>query len=518
MDRRADNEPSMSPPVLDTRADDDPHVVAAQVSEEYTSHVVPLTARLGRAKIAGSWWLNASAMVFVFYGALSADIAGTRQAIAGLVLATVTMAVLSPIFVRAAARTGLSSALISRRIFGLRGANLTVGLIAIGSTYYTVLEGSIMADALQQWFGVMDIRFWYGVVVVVTVPIAFGGMQTWLSKVSAAFLPVYIVGLVLAVGVAAMRSDGSGDWLDYAGSGVETALPGWLVVYAMYMGIWLLLIDQIDFARFARPEDSTFHSWFSFGALFYVLTYLVNGLIGIYVVRTVATDVPPSEAGIVVALLDTIGLLGLVAIVVSQLRINTMNIYIASLNTSRLWNEFFSAQLGRRIAVLLVGVVAFLLMLTDVFRYITLALSWMGIIFVAWVGIYIAQVAVERIRNVSTVEFRPGRVPRYGPGLVSWIVAAGIGILLIEATTLPDAVSTLAPIATFLVSIGVHAAVMLFRRPWQGHDADPVRDEVRDLWATWVRCGLCHRYYVAAEVDLLHSGRTPACLACAAVN
>lgn len=503
---------------LELRYDDDPRVVAAQLKEEYTSHVVPLSARLSRAKIAGSWWSNASAMVLIFYGALSAYVAGTQQAILGLALASITMALLSIRFAKAAIRTGLSSSLISRRIFGFRGANLTVALIAMGAIYFAVVEGTLMAKAFEQWTGVGSILLWGTVVVAIIVPLALGGMQTWLSKVSAAFLPVYVVGILVAVIVAAVHSDSPMSWWSYAGEGTGSSLPGWLVVYVMYMGTWLLLVDQIDFARFGRERDVKFHGRFSFGWAFFFVAFFVNGLIGIYLARTVTPDATPSEAGIVTALLHTLGFFGLVTIVVSQLRINVVNVYIASLNLSRLWSELFAKRLGRAVSVFLVGIVVFLLMLTDVLGYISIALGWLAIVFVAWVSIYFTQAVYERIAKIDEIEFRASRVPNYGLGLISWFAAAGSGILLIEIPNIPETVSGLAPLYTLAVSVVVHGALLAGRhgRRKEISRSDLVRANVPNLWSTWVKCQMCLHSYIAAEMDQqTNDPSRPVCLECA---
>ena len=53
------------------------------------------------------------------------------------------------------------------------------------------------------------------------------------------------------------------------------------------MGIWILMMFTLDFARFAKPEDEKYHIGVTFGWVYYLLTFLVNGLIGILLVLDV---------------------------------------------------------------------------------------------------------------------------------------------------------------------------------------------------------------------------------------
>lgn len=503
---------------LATRPDDDPRVTEEQARDEYSIHVVPPTARVSKWKIAGTWWLNASAIVFIYYGALAADIAGTRQAILGLILAAITMAVLTPHFIRMSAETGLGSSLVSRRIFGRRGATLTVGLIAVGTLFFTVIEGSILARALHIWFDSIDLNVWYAVVVIVGIPLALGGVQTWLSRVSNLLLPLYVVGIIAALVMAAMQSSGSMEWLAYEGSSeATTILPGWLKVYLMYMALWLLLVDQIDFARFGKVENIKFNSTVSFGWAFFSVTYVVNAVIGIYLSRIVTPDVPASEVGIVHALINTLGFVGLIAIIVSQVRINVLNMYMSSLNSSRVYSAVFNRRLPRFVAVFGVGTLAFLMMLTDVFSYIYIALDWLAILFVAWVGIYFTHLLITRyVYRSDRMRFRFSETVAVDLGIYSWVIAAVAGGLLIEVPGVPPVLAELSPLVTLALAVSAQSVLMLVkpRDLAPSEAARTLEAEIGDTWEARGQCSVCGLFYVAIELDARPGTAKYHCLAC----
>src|SRR5699024_5691126 len=111
--------------------------------------------------------------------------------------------------------------------------------------------------------------------------------------------------------------------------------PGWLLGFTLYMGLFILMPTTVDFARFGKVEDDKFHMTVSFGWVFYTLLLLLNGVAGIFLVRSVIPDEPAAETGVVTAIIAAIGIVGLIVIVLSQTRINTLNYYQASTNASR---------------------------------------------------------------------------------------------------------------------------------------------------------------------------------------
>ena len=62
---------------------------------------------------------------------------------------------------------------------------------------------------------------------------------------------------------------------------------GWWHCFVYYMGVWVLMMFTFDYARFGRKEDAGYHGRFNFGMPFYLVTFLVNGAAGIYLVSTI---------------------------------------------------------------------------------------------------------------------------------------------------------------------------------------------------------------------------------------
>jgi purine-cytosine permease-like protein len=460
----------------------------------------------------GGWSSIASAMAFVYYGALSASLVGVQQAVIGIVLVVIAYSVLATKSAREAIRWGLNSTLLSRELFGFRGAAVAPLLVASAGVYYAVFESSVLAAALQSYFQVWDIRLWYAIVIAGMMPLMLGGMQTWLNKLNGISLPIYFFGLIAAVVAAGVRFGWEGNWSAFPSSPASAGIPGWLTVFVLYMGVWILFPDTQDAARFGRKVDSKFHERVSFGWVFYLIAFLFNGLAGMLIVALAAPKDSVTEFGVVQGVIAALGVVGLIIIVVSQVRINSANFYFASVNMERFVAHFSRRNLSRRLWVLVLLVIVFLLMFTNVFSYIAVALAWQAVLVVSWVGIMIVHWLLGKNK---VPEFRPGRLHAIAPGFGVWVVSSVLGITLLQFPAQLPVFSALAPLislaASALLYWAVRVAGLSARKPV---GADPVRACVPDVWAARINCSECDLNYVAFEMDMAPSSGQVLCLDC----
>lgn len=503
---------------LDISYEDDPRVVKEAATEDYSTHVVPSSWRSGRLSLSMAWAALFSAMFWLVVAASVALAVGTRDALIGITLAVVAHGGVNFVLSRYANRTGLTVALMSRRLFGYFGAALAPLIFAATAIYYAVFEGSVVAVALQHYFGGMAIQWWYLIIVAYSIPLVFGGIRVWLDKFNGVLLPFYIVGLAAAVIWAGQRHGAGGDWLSaLPPQPADVAAPGWVFAFTVYMGVWIMMLYTIDFARFGKKSDATFHGVVSFGPIFYLWTFLVNGLVGIFLAHTVPTEGPVSEASVVFAVVGLMGFAGVVLIWVSQTRINTANFYLASTNLEAFCARVFKLKLTRTAWVVIAGALVYLMMLTDVLSWMLTALQWQGVFVVAWVGVALTHILSAADDRDGLPEFRPGRLRLVTPGIVAWLVAAVTGIALLEGTgTFGGTWSS--PITFAISVVGYLVALRLPNRTLLVRPNDP-RDEVDDIWDARIRCHVCDKSYVAVEMDRDPSANGQAiCSGCAAAS
>ena len=433
--------------------------MAASTQSNQTEHnpvhePVPSQARMGRLSLTMAWWAVCSAMFYIVVGASLALSYGARNALIGMLLSVISYGLVNSVLSRFAIRSGLSVALFSRLLFGSTGACLATLIFFSTAIYYAVFEGSVIAVALNHLYPQLAYPVAALVVVLYSVPLVLGSVQHWLDKFNGVLLPVYLGGLLVAVGLSINRYGYQPQWLDF---GPETPSAfGWWDCFVAYMGVWILMLFTFDYARFGKTEDAGYHGRWNFGMPFYAVTFLLNGAAGIYLVSSIPHEGALNEVSVVLAILQLMGLWGLLFVWATQTRINTANYYLATLNM-----QAFFVRFGLRgsylMWALVVGVIVYVLMLADVFGYLLKALAYQGIFVVAWVGVALAQILYGR-SDIAALD----RVPAFNPaGLTAWFGASALGLVLMFAG---GSVSSFSAPLTAIVAFGLQAGLSHMNR------------------------------------------------------
>jgi len=422
---------------------------SSQTGQDPASVPVPADARMGRLSLTMAWWAVCSAMFYIVVGASLALSYGTRNALIGMLLSVISYGLVNSVLSRFAIRSGLSVALFSRLLFGRTGACLATLIFFSTAIYYAVFEGSVIAVALNHLYPELVYPLAALLVVLYSVPLILGSVQHWLDKLNGVLLPVYLGGLLFAVGLSISRYGYQPQWLDF-GPATPSAF-GWWDCFVAYMGVWVLMLFTFDYARFGKPEDATYHGRWNFGMPFYAVTFLLNGAAGIYLVSSIPHEGALNEVSVVMAILQLMGLWGLLFVWATQTRINTANYYLATLNM-----QAFFARFGLRGSYLMwavaVGLIVYGLMLADVFSYLLKALAYQGIFVVAWVGVALAKILYGG-RDVSAIHSAPAFNP---VGLTAWFGGTALGLLLMFAGGVPGSFSApLTGVLAFGLQVGL---------------------------------------------------------------
>lgn len=497
---------------------DDPRVLTEQSAEDYSRHVVPLSARTNRWSLAMASWSVLSAMFYLYISVAVAQAVGSKNAMIGIGLSALFYGGINYVISQRSIKNGLTVALLSRGIFGGAGAIISSLLFAVTATYYAVFEGSIIAVAFQQYFAPeSDLRWWYLLVVLYALPLVMGSVQVWLDKLNGALLPLYIVGLVSVIVMAGNKYGFSSSFLAIPSS-TDPVVPGWMWAFIVYMGICVNMMVTAEFSRFGKPADAKFHGLITFGPVFYFALFVVNGLAGVFIMNTVFPDLKASERGVAEAILNASGFLGLIFILISQTRINTANYYVASLNFAGFAARGLHLRWPRWVWVLFVGCCVYLLMLTNVFSYLLKALAWQGIAVTSWVAILMTHYALNCDVDHG-LEFRPGRVKAIMPGAWALVIATIVGIAIVEGGTKGSWYVETAPILISCLAAFSYWSILKFVNGGLISRVSDPRDDVADVWRTHIECHACNRSYSAIEMDRDPSaGQQAICAGCAEGN
>jgi purine-cytosine permease-like protein len=402
------------------------------------TQVVSSADRMSPGSLTMVWWSLCSAMFYLFLGATLALTFGTANALTGAALGAVAMSVLGYVFSRYAIRTGRSCYLLSRELFGTAGAALATLIFAVTAVYYALFESSVVAVAASKVLPRLGYVSACLLIVGYSVLFITGSVQQWLDKLNALLLPVYLLGLAAAVVLAIRHYGYSSAWLSV---GPPTIPPyGWWICCMAYFGLQLLMMCTLDFARFGRTADNGYLGLFAFGLPFYVIAFLFNAVVGIFlaaeaglanVSETVVMDVCLAVLG---------GPVGLFFVWATQTRINTANYFLSATNVQAFFRDIARIRLPRVLCAVIVGalVLAFLLS-TNVLKYILIAVNYQAVILTAWVGVALAYI-VSKGRS-SRVDVSAGGGDDASPqppvfsatGLIAWTASAAIGLATVHA-------------------------------------------------------------------------------------
>jgi hypothetical protein len=372
----------------------------------------------------------------MFYVVVAATLSltyGTVNTLIGITLSVVTYGVINAVISKYAIRTGSSVSLFSRILFGRTGAALATLIFAATAIYYAVFEGSVIALASTFLFPALSYKVAALIIVLYSVPLVFGSVQHWLDKFNGVLLPVYLTGLLSAVGLAISEYGYSNAWLAKVPAGGAPA-TGWWDVYVAYMGVWILMMFCFDYARFGRKADEKFHAWFNFGMPFYLVAFALSGVAGIFLVNTIPIDGALSEVSAVKAIIMLMGFFGLLFVWSTQTRINTANYYLASVNLEALGRLAFGLNLPKTFWAIVVGAIVYVLMLIDVFSYLLAALAYQGVFVVAWVAIALAHMLLDTTRGDQTEAAKSDSdYPAFNSrGLTAWFGAVLVGVAMMQ--------------------------------------------------------------------------------------
>jgi hypothetical protein len=507
-------------PALDIAYRDDESVLRGATTEDFSGHAAPASWRAGRGALAMAWLGFPTAIFWMVVPATLTLAVGTKSVLIGLAVSAVLVALGGYFVIPWATATGLPVSVFSRRMFGYFGAACATLVLAATGVYFAAFEGSVIGVAFHQYFGGLSLNLWYLVVVLIAAPLVIGGVRVWLDRLNGVLLPLYLLGLIGAIVWAIAEYSYHGGWFTFKPAhALNTHGPAWIFVLSAYIAQPTLLFAW-EYARLGRQEDVAVNRRVTFGLPFWLATFFVNGVIGIFLVNTIPHKGELSEVSLVLALVALMGLAGVAFIWVTQTRINTANFYVASTNLQAFTARILKFELPRAVWVILAGAMVYALMLADLFSFLLEALRYQGAFVTGWLTILVAHTVIARRQGEDPrmVEFRPGRLPQINPvGFIPWIVAGGLGVGLLATETVWSDTWAL-PIDGGVALVLYLGARLIAQPGWERmtRPNDP-RKAVEDPWSARIRCAQCGHHYLATEMDRdPGNGQQPICAACAA--
>ena len=383
---------------------------------------------------------NSTAMFFFSFGAQVGFQVGFPWMLAPLAYFFIGSTITGALTMRIASREGLSQNVLTRGLgFGSRGSAVTSFIYAFNYVFYFVFEGSIVSHAIANYFDIPITSFLstviFALVGLATLALVWRGMHA-MSFLQTWGFPIFV--LLLAYGLWKLGTEhdvvGSSGWDPLGDTG-----------YAAVWGAFSLANGQMifqglmatDYGRFADRDiryRGTASIMLSMLVPMFVVIFL-GVLIGYTVLGELGGSNPELQAqdpGFMFIYL--MGGVGVIFAVITQIRINVMNLYSGSIALANGFDTAANWRPGRpkfMFLVLVVGIAGYSL---NVINHLGTFTAITGVLTNTWVFVILADYFICRrwlgLARKEDIEYRTGDVPAWNPiGLISLGVAVLIGAL-----------------------------------------------------------------------------------------
>ncbi len=371
---------------------------------------VPEDKKLGWTGVAGILSGVVSSLTKLMGGGIVAFYAGCYYGL-GAAAIMFALSVFLTFFVgRVAFREGLPSNVTSRMYgFGTKGSALDsliwmfllIGTLAIGTLQLgnAILFYLNITDPLTKYFV-------YFLISVVWVLMSLFGM-----KFVARFNIVFVILLFIALGVVSIQVGSNGQLGEALTHGVmvpnTSELEGfsYAVNYSI-MTSGLTALFSSDFTRFVRREKDL-GAIAIVGSLFAVLTYIFGAILAFYgfdssyqyflgqgMDPTTAARAAITNPGITFVL--SLGMVGLVIICLSQLKVETSNSISSANAMSNFFDSLFNIRLKWPVAVILVNIVGAVFIYGNILDKVNTFMSFGSILTMSWCFLMVTDYYIVR--------------------------------------------------------------------------------------------------------------------------
>ena len=443
-----------------------------------------------------------------------------------------------------AAKYGVDMDLLTRGAgFGYIGSTITSLIYASFTFIFFALEASIMAQALELYFG-LPLALAYIVCAIVIIPLVTHGI-TWISRLQLWTQPVWLVLLVLPYACVLYKEPSAlTHLLAYVGpsgpSGSTALGAGFnLASFGAAATVAFSLVaqigEQVDFLRFL-PEKTRANrtrwwsalllagpGWVLLGAA-KMLGGALLALLAIEHGVALAQALEPAQMYLVgfsyVFASPALVLAAVtVFVLVSQIKINVTNAYAGSLAWSNFFARLTHSHPGRVVWLVFNVLIAVFLMELGLFKALEHVLGLFSLVAISWIGAVVADLVINKPLGLSPahIEFKRAHLYDINPvGVVAMLCA-----LLLSAIALSGfmglAAQALAPFIALLSAVVIAPLIALATRGrYYLARADTLA--LAPGGATTLRCVICENHFETEDMAHCPAYQGAICSLCCSLD
>lgn len=320
----------------------------------------------------------------------------------------------------AAAREGLSTSLLSRWAgLGKNGSAILGGVVAISMIGWFGVQNSVFAEGMYSITGLFNFPIWALITGLGITLLVVAGIR-WIAGFATVFVPLFIIAVFVSAGIV-FQTNSLPDLLNSPFPGPEMSFGAAVTMVAG--GFIAGSICTPDYARYLKNGTQVF--WMTLIGTF--LGELGMNLIAVLLAHATGTD------NVVDIMMATSGVLGVIIVVASTVKLNDINLYSSGLGLATMINALFNKKVNRSIMTWSLGIVGTILSMVGIINYFTNFLVLLGVAIPPAAGIMVIdyfilkrnRAALEETREAGTL---PTTVEKWNPiALVVWVLAFAVG-------------------------------------------------------------------------------------------
>lgn len=319
-----------------------------------------------------------------------------------------------------AAREGLSTSLLTRWTgFGKFGSILIGFVIAIVCFGWFGIQNSVFAEGLFVATGIFSTQVWAiisGIVITLIVIFGIKGM-TWTANIA---LPLFVIGVVYAF-VKLMQGHDVGAAMTEAAPGAALTMGA---AITMVSGSYIMgAVVTPDMTRFLKSGKQVF------------VMVLISTFVGEFIFCSVGSLMAHvvGNADITTVMYAISGVLGLILVISSTIKINDINLYVASLGVANFIDGITGKKLHRGSMTLVLGIIGTLLSVVGILNYFVAFLTILGVAIPPICGIMVVDYFILKRWKKELDESRAlGELPKYTEtwnpiAMIVWVASSLFG-------------------------------------------------------------------------------------------
>lgn len=433
--------------------------ISNEKEDDFALKIVPESARKWRNISLFNVLLGISTTMLLFlYGGIAVKEFGMSNLLTGMIIIAIISGTIGFLLIFVASETGLDIDLITSSTLGYKAAAITSLIYGISYIIYFALEASIISESIHSIFSFIPISTLYILISFIFILLTWYGI-TIINQIMWISLPICLIGF-LWISHLANNMSSQFNIFKIQTTPVLINAPLLLQLILMFLGPAIAgPLALADIGRFI-PKKGNLSASFIMGYSIAIIGYLGTCLLGAWI----SSKVNQIDPGIYLPLL--LGGFGTLTVVISQMRINTINVYSGSLAFSTFFSRSIGFTPGRQYFGVFLILCSLILMFFDIIKHVNSIFILLSIFLASWTTVVITDILFnKRLFKVIANNFpiERGEIPDYNPiGLIPLIIATVIGVSL-SFGILGPLYSTLAPLISAAIALVLVILISLIK-------------------------------------------------------